>query len=92
MAYVIQYQNKGNKKYPRRIRNHKIWFPFLFFIITIFSVTVISVSYGGFKWLLPGDPDVTAFAFEEFVDSLSMGEPFGEAVTAFCREIIRSGL
>lgn len=38
--------------------------------------------------LLPGDEDVTAAALSELVNDLSAGEPVGEAVEAFCRDII----
>lgn len=38
--------------------------------------------------LLPGDEDVTAAALGSLVENLSSGEPVGEAVQTFCREII----
>ena len=38
--------------------------------------------------LLPGDEDVTAAALGSLVEDLSAGEPVGEAVQTFCREII----
>ncbi len=42
--------------------------------------------------LLPGDEDVTAAALEEMVENIRAGEPVGEAVEAFCREILAGGL
>jgi hypothetical protein len=41
--------------------------------------------------LLPGDEEITAAALEGMVSDLRAGEPVGEAVESFCREIIASG-
>jgi hypothetical protein len=42
------------------------------------------------KYLLPGDPEVTAAALEQMVDDLRAGHGLGAAVTAFCREIVEN--
>ena len=39
---------------------------------------------------LPGNPEITAPAFEELMNALSNGASFSDAVTAFCREVIYS--
>lgn len=39
--------------------------------------------------LLPGDWQATGQALEALADRLGMGEPFGDAVSVFCREIIQ---
>ena len=41
-------------------------------------------------YLLPGDGTAEA-AFQEFVTGVNAGEPVGEALTAFCRQIIENG-
>lgn len=46
--------------------------------------------WNGRQWLLPGDPQVTAQALDTMVDSIREGEPLGEAITCFCREIIEN--
>lgn len=38
--------------------------------------------------ILPGDAEVTAAALEGMVSDLREGEPMGEALETFCREII----
>ena len=38
--------------------------------------------------LLPGDPTVTKQAFSELTQQLRQGEAVGDAVAAFCREVI----
>lgn len=50
---------------------------------------------GGRLWLrdllLPGDEEITASALESMIADLRSGEPVGEAVEAFCKEIISGG-
>ena len=41
--------------------------------------------------LLPGDEQVTSAALEGMVSDLRSGEPIGEAVETFCREILAGG-
>lgn len=41
--------------------------------------------------VLPGDAEVTAAALEGMVCDLRDGEPMGEALEAFCREILAGG-
>ena len=43
-------------------------------------------------FLLPGDEEVTTAALNGLVESLSAGEPVGEAVHTFCVEIIAGGM
>lgn len=41
--------------------------------------------------LIPGDAEVTIAAFSSMVEQIQAGEPIGDAVTAFCGEIIENG-
>ena len=41
--------------------------------------------------LLPGDEDITAAALEGMVSDLRSGEPLGDAVETFCKEILAGG-
>ncbi len=88
MAYVIHYRSRGKKKYPRRILNIKNQITLLFCVGVLIVVIGITAHHGGFLWMVPGDPDVTAPAFTEFMNALSDGDSFEDAVTAFCREVI----
>lgn len=38
--------------------------------------------------LIPGEAGITEAAFGEMVSNLREGQPMGEAVTAFCRQVI----
>lgn len=40
--------------------------------------------------LLPGEPSRTEQAFTAMAERISQGEPVGEAVTAFCREVLEN--
>lgn len=40
------------------------------------------------QMLIPGDPEVTGRAASEMVSQLHEGVPVGDAVQAFCREIL----
>ena len=59
-------------------------------------VLVAALEFSGlrqrlFYRLLPGDPQVTAGALENFAGNLKAGETPGEAFSAFCREILEHG-
>ena len=87
MAYKIRY---GVNRHDRKKRGvaRRIWLPFLLAACLLVTVWLIEMKNISLDWLLPGDPEVTASALESLRENLAAGEPFGEAVTAFCREII----
>ena len=89
MAYVIRYRSHGKKKYPRRnfIKGRT---PLLLTIGALIVVISLTLYNGGLQWILPGNPEITAPAFEELMNALSNGASFSDAVTAFCREVIYS--
>ncbi len=64
-------------------------------IVAVLVFGAMTVRLRGLPWvkefLLPGDPEVTAMALEGLVQDLREGDTFGEAVTAFCREIMEHG-
>ena len=41
--------------------------------------------------LLPGEPGKTETAVQTLLEDMRNGEPVGDAVTAFCRQIIENG-
>lgn len=41
--------------------------------------------------VLPGNPAVTAAAWEDLTQQLRTGEPLSQALEAFCRSILRHG-
>ena len=85
MAYKIIYPTVGKRNYPTR-KAMPAWALPVALLSALFLV--ITVYNGSANWLLPGDPAVTEAALREMIENLSQGEAFGDAVTAFCKEII----
>ncbi len=87
MGYRIEYSKDIKQGSPRRS-----WaLPALIGIIALLAV----LEFAGIKeqitaFFLPGDPAVTAAAFDGFLENVRAGESAGDAITAFCREIIAS--
>ncbi|MBE6975951.1 MAG: hypothetical protein E7439_01985 [Ruminococcaceae bacterium] len=92
MSYRIEYGTSGDRRKPilRKKTVAAITAAALVFVLIAGALTVKIV---GLTWvqevLLPGDPAVTAAALENLAADLQSGEPLLEAITAFCREIIR---
>lgn len=91
MGYCIEYNPEQRKKYPvkARHRSHRN--------LKIATIMLCGIILGliGMKntatlkeWLLPGDAQVTEAAFSAMVENIRSGEPFGDAVNAFCLEIM----
>ena len=93
MGYRITYDNGVAKKEVIRAQrvNWKKWG--VVAVSAVFAVTLMVPQ--GRLWLrdliLPGDEDVTAAALEGIVSDLRSGEPLGEAVETFCKEILAGG-
>ncbi len=90
MGYYISYQPEDADRYPPQ----KVRFPRKkYFLIMVVVLLLVSV----FWWeqitdfLTPGDPDVTRQAASTMVSNMRQGLSFGDAVTAFCREIFANG-
>lgn len=88
MGYKVFYPTVGKRKYPKHKKLPQ-WVLYtgicgtsaLFFLLYCLWQGSISV-------LLPGDPEVTGPALEVLIDRLSSGEALGDAVMAFCREVV----
>lgn len=79
MAYRIDYPGRRKK---RR-------FPYWILLILVFAVLLAVPKDDLEYWLLPGDPEVTARALSELVNTLRQGTNAGQAVAAFCGSILR---
>lgn len=92
MAYRISYDSVGKYRQKKEKNRKGIFIAVLVLVLVIGAITVKSV---GLTWvqevLLPGDPAVTAAALEGMVENLRNGENLYDAITAFCREIIKYG-
>lgn len=63
-------------------------------LMTLAAVVILILASGYkdtlLRWLLPGDSAVTAAALGELAENVQEGVPAGEAITAFCREILNN--
>lgn len=86
MGYRIVYGKKEKKIIPIR----KIGA-----VVAVISAIILLLWPAGRSAvadvLLPGDAEVTAMAVQTMVNELNEGQGIGEAVTAFCQEIIAGG-
>lgn len=89
MAYRIEYGSGGAVRQEVRKRRVHWWWAAL--CIPAAAMLIPDVRRLVWHWLLPGDGAVTAQALGALVTDLRTGAPMGEAVTAFCREIIAHG-
>ena len=92
MGYRIEYGSDGAKTSTTSQVKPKISRKRVLISITAAAVTALLLWPAGRIWvrdlLLPGDEEVTAAALGSLIEDLSDGEPVGEAVESFCREIL----
>lgn len=79
MAYRIEYPGK------RKTRRFPVWVLLLVILTAVLAIPKQTLAY----WLLPGDPEVTAQALSELVETLRQGANAGQAVAAFCKSIVQ---
>lgn len=93
MGYRIMYSPEDDHKYPacRPGRKNKWVLPTLLAAVIFVTMATPSMRNWLERWLIPGDPQVTKGAFSMMIDEIRSGEPLGEAVSTFCREILNDG-
>lgn len=64
--------------------------------LLVFTLTVRQAWPEGQKvlrqFLIPGEPTVTEEAFRDMLEDIQQGESIGDAVTAFCTQIVEYGI
>ena len=84
MGYRIAYSTETSHKFPARTNRKK---PMLW---ALTGALLVGLLAGGWKLLLPGDPETTHAALTHLVEDIRAGESMGQAVTAFCQEIVEN--
>lgn len=91
MGYTIQYGPSGKAETAWRGRRKKKT-RIRISLVLLAAVCAFGVLAGGvekvWEFLIPGDPEITKAAFMQFTEDIRQGGSVGEAITAFCREII----
>ena len=92
MAYSIQYDPEYNSRFPIKPFN-KVWTKLASYLLIVSVLILCLFGYAREtvkSWLLPGDPTVTEDALISMVEDIRAGEPIGDAITAFCLEILEN--
>ena len=93
MSYQISYNPEDNHKYPicRKLKRG-MWLRWgIVFLVLLGLAGAPKVRCKMESLLIPGDAQVTKNAFSFMLEQIQTGEPIEEAVSAFCREIIKNG-
>lgn len=91
MGYLIQYGEYMTKEYipDKKDRSGKrsvlVWI-ICGLILVGFFVSGTGAAVG--RMLLPGDPDITEAAIENFAGNMSNGVGFLDAATVFCKDVL----
>ena len=89
MSYNIEYNPELHVRYPAfRIKKRRISVTAVFAVLFCVITGWIIAKNELLRFLIPGDPEVTAEAFSTMVDRIENGVPVGEGLLAFCEEII----
>lgn len=91
MGYAIQYGERMTKEYiPDNNPQAGKKGPLIWISIGLLLGGLLLTDPGKdlCRSLLPGNPDVTGAALEEFAENLSEGRSLLESATVFCREVI----
>ena len=91
MSYCIAYNPEMKDKYPEAKTRKVLPAKKLFVLFAVVIVTYVFMQYRLYRFLIPGNPDITVSAFSSMVESVGDGEPVREALVVFCKEIIENG-
>ena len=87
MGYKIQYSPESNKRYPIRRCTNTLGRIAVLMLAALMLIFTVKYRAAIGRWLLPGDPDITADALRGLIADVREGSA-GDAIAAFCREII----
>lgn len=93
MSYQIEYpvENHLQKSYALRGRKKIAISSVLVLCFVALAVMVYAIGIDTLKEILvPGDNQITISAFENMQENLGNGMPAGDAIVAFCSEILQS--
>lgn len=93
MSYRVEYNISGNTKVVNTDRERR--YKWMGRIACVFVICAVLIHGIVSKWiwdvLFPGYNETTVSAADNMIAQIRDGEPIGDAVTAFCKEIIANG-
>ena len=90
MSYQIIYDSKDKQianKQKKRSRTG-----LMVCILGILAFGILRISGWGetlWQYMIPGDPEITTLAFQNFSDCLQNGQSISDAVFVFCHTVIQ---
>ncbi len=90
MSYHITYNPDLSKRYPTEKKDRNKPLKSAMLLLAIFVAVYVFTQSGVLRYLIPGDPEITAEAFSTMVKRVGDGETVGNAVVDFCKQIINS--
>ncbi len=92
MSYCIEYNPELKRKYPKIKKQKSVPTKKIVFLLAFCIVSYLLIQSKAYRYLLPGDPDVTISAFSAMVERVGEGAPVKDAVRSFCEDIIMNGI
>ena len=93
MGYIVEYTPQLRDSYPMKRRNKRKFPIWTLVIITSLLVVLYSLNTTDIlRFIIPGDPAITAGAFSSMVDQVRAGESVSEAIFHFFKEVILGGM
>lgn len=91
MSYCVEYNPEFNCKYPRPKRRKCLPNKKVLYLLIFFVAMYVFVQGRAYRYLIPGNPEVTISAFSTMVEQVDEGAPIKDAFFTFCQEIIANG-
>lgn len=92
MAYCVEYNPELNRYYPKDQKKMSKKTASLLFAGVVLAVGVYTLGrVDVLQQLLPGDTQITKLAFSDMVHKVSAGEPVGDSVFCFVRDVVVNG-
>lgn len=89
LRYRIVYDNPAKYRPNQKISTKaKHFIPPVIIILIVLSLTFSPYRANFFDFILPGNPNVTRHALQEFSDNIDRGECLGNALDAFCDAVM----
>ncbi len=93
MSYTVEYNPELRNSYPmERKKTGKIPTKVLAAAMVVFVVVYALNTMDLLRWIIPGDPAVTAGAFSSMVEQVRSGHTVSEAIILFFRDVIIGGM
>ena len=93
MSYTVEYNPELRKLYPiKHSKRQKSPIKFLLYTLCVFVCLYILKIAGILRYIIPGEPAVTAGAFSEMVERVRMGQTVSDAIITLLKEVIIGGM